>query len=198
MTDKPENAREFVKRIQKEIEEFHVNDTPGINEYDIIEANVIARDAELKVQTAAMLEKARAAFDGVESIVEFYLKREIEAPANHQEFAREAQEKLDAFRQAQRALIPTDYAAALADREAEIHHGYQCGETYARLVSAQVDSIVAERVREAVLAELEDFSKTLDESDWASASSNFGDDELMRRILKYRAAAVSGEAAQPK
>lgn len=41
-------------------------------------------------------------------------------------------------------------ADALADREAAIHHSYQCGEAYGRLVSAQVDLIVAERMQEAV------------------------------------------------
>jgi len=38
------------------------------------------------------------AMRGVQSTVEFYMKREIESPSNHKEFAREAQEKLDNFR----------------------------------------------------------------------------------------------------
>lgn len=48
------------------------------------------------------------------------------------------------------ALLTQSAADALADREAAIHHSYQCGEAYGRLVSAQVDLIVAERMQEAV------------------------------------------------
>jgi hypothetical protein len=42
----------------------------------------------------------RGRMEAVAPIVEFYLKREIESPSNHQEFAREAAEKLARFRAA--------------------------------------------------------------------------------------------------
>ena len=54
---------------------------------------------------------ALLALEGVESIVEFYLKREIESPANHQEFARQAQEKLDRFRDAKMSLAASGQRA---------------------------------------------------------------------------------------
>jgi formate dehydrogenase maturation protein FdhE len=42
----------------------------------------------------------RGRMEAVAPTVEFYLKREIESPSNHQEFAREAAEKLARFRAA--------------------------------------------------------------------------------------------------
>jgi hypothetical protein len=47
---------------------------------------------------------ALAAMLSVQSVVEFYLKREINSPSNHQEFAREAQDKLGRFHAAMGAL----------------------------------------------------------------------------------------------
>lgn len=60
--------------------------------------------ADLEAERARMLEPIERSLQEVGPIVEFYLKREIESPANHQEFAREAQEKLDRFRQLEVAL----------------------------------------------------------------------------------------------
>lgn len=58
----------------------------------------IRRDADLREL------EVRKALEDVVPIVEFYLKREIESPSNHQEFAREADEKLRRFRAAIEAL----------------------------------------------------------------------------------------------
>jgi hypothetical protein len=67
----------------------------------------------------ARIQKARAeaieALKQVSSTVEFYLELEIESPWNHQEFAREAHEKLNLFRAA--LLDPSQLAAR---RELEI------------------------------------------------------------------------------
>jgi hypothetical protein len=63
--------------------------------------------AALEKELRAERERVLEALQGVEHTVEFYLKREIESPANHQEFAREASEKLDKFREAIRKLKGT-------------------------------------------------------------------------------------------
>jgi hypothetical protein len=63
--------------------------------------------AALETELRAERERVLEAMQGVEHTVEFYLKREIESPANHQEFAREASEKLDKFRDVIRALKGT-------------------------------------------------------------------------------------------
>ena len=76
----------------------------NVKEFDRVLARYVL--TEIQDQVAAALREAREAMKGVESIVEFYLKREIESPANHQEFAREADEKLQRFRAAILALIP--------------------------------------------------------------------------------------------
>src|SRR5208283_6002834 len=51
-----------------------------------------------------MDKRLRELFKQVTPTVEFYLKREIDAPANHQEFAREAQEKLDKWHELEALL----------------------------------------------------------------------------------------------
>lgn len=82
-------CRESEQRLEQlcEILQKEVKDTKA-------ESNWVV--AQLRERLAAM----RDSLIGVESTVEFYLKREIESPSNHQEFAREAQEKLDKFRAA--------------------------------------------------------------------------------------------------
>ena len=87
-----------------------------------------------------------------------------------------------------------EIAAALADREAEIHHGYQCGETYARLVSAQVDSIVAEKVREA-----EEWWYAHHTCPFPGLSPSVESFCVScQRIANFRAAAASSEAKEGK
>jgi hypothetical protein len=58
----------------------------------------------IEVALAPAQADALEALESVESIVEFYLKREIESPANHQEFAYQAQKKLNKFRHALAAV----------------------------------------------------------------------------------------------
>jgi hypothetical protein len=71
-------------------------------------------------------ERVREALQEVAPIVEFYLKREIESPSNHQEFAREAQEKLNRFRAAARAPIVTkEQLGIVTDDEGNDHWGIQ-------------------------------------------------------------------------
>src|SRR5208337_2888420 len=62
-----------------------------------------------------MDKRLRELFKQVTPTVEFYLKREIDAPANHQEFAREAQEKLDKWHELEAAI------AAPAEPQARIY-----------------------------------------------------------------------------
>jgi hypothetical protein len=167
----------------------------GFTLFDTIDALERDLDAAVELRTR----EAAEALDSVESIVEFYLKREISAPANHQEFAREAEEKLTKFRAA-KALLSTSGTAALEAHDAELRkEAYrQCAKDYEPIFDRherEHQAEMADKVKQAVLAELEDFSKTLDESDWAAARSNTGDDELMRRILKYRAAASQATPA---
>jgi hypothetical protein len=90
----------------------------GFTLFDTIDA--LERDLDAAV--ALRTKEAAAALDSVESTVEFYLKREISAPANSQEFAREAQEKLTKFRAA-KALLSTSGTAALEAHDAEIISG---------------------------------------------------------------------------
>ena len=80
--------------------------------------------------------------------VEFYLKREIESPANHQEFAREAQEKLDRWRELE-ALLP-----ALEQRERELlEQAAQIADNQHKITSVlpghcNCPRVIAERIRE--------------------------------------------------
>ena len=119
------SARKFAQELWISIGPFK----PNVDWQDHAARVISERDAELKAQPAALLEKAIGicSYPSASGI--------IAAPQ---------------CAEAIRALIPADAATALADREAVIHHSYQCGEAYERLVSAQVDQIVAERVREAV------------------------------------------------
>lgn len=99
-----------------------------------------AQEEELKAQIAAMLEKAA---EGMRRTAKFY--REECGAVDYGVVLLNA---IDEY-----LKVPSDCAAALADREAEIHHGYQSEETYTRLVSAQVDAIVVSKMKEAALAE---------------------------------------------
>jgi hypothetical protein len=60
---------------------------------DTIDALESDRDAWLREKLGPIEELIRE----IQPTISFYLKREIESPSLHQEFAREAQEKLDKF-----------------------------------------------------------------------------------------------------
>ncbi len=136
-----------------------------------------AESAELKAQCAAVMEKVQAAIEGVSSTVEFYLKREIESPSNHQEFAREAQGKLTKFRAACYFTIPSDWSAVLAEHDDLIRKHFQ--------KSIDFESLVAERVRDAVREELEKVQKVFRDHDGIPNLSRY----LEQRLAAHRAAA---------
>jgi len=75
---------------------------PGSSASNIAYEHIIALidQPSSAVLDRVVAERVAEALREVAPIVEFYLKREIESPANHQEFARQAQEKLDRFRAA--------------------------------------------------------------------------------------------------
>lgn len=86
-------------------------------------ASIRSSPEDMKRHDAKVERKARMdalkALQSVQRTVEFYMKREIESPSNHQEFAREAQEKLDAFRAAIRSLDPA-YVTALDPSSSDV------------------------------------------------------------------------------
>jgi hypothetical protein len=83
-----------------EIEAINKNALVSVWVQHIVLALIEQRESNLAARVQA---EVAVVLREVAPIVEFYLKREIESPSNHQEFAREAQEKLDKFRVALRA-----------------------------------------------------------------------------------------------
>lgn len=92
------------------------------NERDEVRAESrTLRNAGVSLLERAELAEAKCAemLDGLKAvrpIVEFYLEREIKSPANHQDFAQEAQEKLNRFR----AVLRDNPGAPLLERMAKL------------------------------------------------------------------------------